>query len=71
MEGPLEHLLHGAVLSAVLYFVMKFLLKQSENVAVTRSLFIGLVATLYMLMFGLFVFQQNLLFVPWDLLVYC
>ena len=52
MEGPLEHLLHGAVLSAVLYFVMKFLLKQSENVAVTRSLVIGLVATLYMLMFG-------------------
>ncbi|MAP67674.1 MAG: hypothetical protein CMF80_08260 [Candidatus Marinimicrobia bacterium] len=52
MESPLEHLLHGAVLTSVLYFVMKFLLKQSENVAVTRSLVIGLVATLYMLMFG-------------------
>ena len=52
MEGPLEHLMHGAVLAAVLYFVMKFLLKQSENVAVTRSLFIGLIATLYMLLFG-------------------
>ncbi len=46
------HLMHGAVITAVLYFIMSKLLKQSENVAVTRSVVLGLLITLYMVVFG-------------------
>ena len=46
------HLMHGAVITAVLYFIMSKLLKQSENVAVTRSVVLGLLTTLYMVVFG-------------------
>ena len=52
MESPLMHLVHAAVLTAVLYLVMSRLLKQSENVAVTRSVVLGLLAGLYMVVFG-------------------
>jgi ABC-type branched-subunit amino acid transport system permease subunit len=52
MEGPLNHVFHGAVISAILYFLMSKVLRQSENVAVTRSVFLGLLASLYMLLFG-------------------
>ena len=52
MESSLTHLSHGAVITAVLYVIMKFILKQTENVAATRSIAIGLVATLYMILFG-------------------
>jgi ABC-type branched-subunit amino acid transport system permease subunit len=52
MESTLMHLMHGAVITAVLYFIMSKLLKQSENVAVTRSVVLGLLITLYMVVFG-------------------
>jgi len=46
------HLAHAAVVTAILYLIMSRLLKQSENVAVTRSVVIGLLAALYMVVFG-------------------
>tara|TARA_A100001388_G_C28724382_1_gene478149 strand:- start:142 stop:339 length:198 start_codon:yes stop_codon:yes gene_type:complete len=52
MESTLTHLMHGAVITAVLYFIMSKLLKQSDNIAVTRSVVLGLVMTLYMVVFG-------------------
>ena len=52
MESPLTHLMHAAVITAILYFIMSRLLKQSETVAVTRSVFLGLISALYMLTFG-------------------
>tara|TARA_Y100000816_G_C26070998_1_gene563358 strand:- start:567 stop:764 length:198 start_codon:yes stop_codon:yes gene_type:complete len=52
MESPLMHLAHAAVVTAILYLIMSRLLKQSENVAVTRSVVIGLLAALYMVVFG-------------------
>ena len=52
MESPLTHLMHAAVITAILYFIMSRLLNQSENVAVTRSVFLGLLSVLYMLAFG-------------------
>tara|TARA_B100000902_G_C26431700_1_gene491790 strand:+ start:64 stop:261 length:198 start_codon:yes stop_codon:yes gene_type:complete len=52
MESALSHLSHGAVIAAILYIIMKFLLKQTETVAATRSIAIGLVASLYMILFG-------------------
>lgn len=52
MDSSLAHLSHGAILTAVLYIIMKYLLKQTENVAATRSIVIGLLASLYMVLFG-------------------
>lgn len=52
MEGPLSHVLHGAILAVVLYVVMKFVLKQRESKALSRSVLIGLLAASYMLVFG-------------------
>jgi len=51
MSG-LEHVLHSSVLTAVAYVIMLYVLKQSSNVAETRSLAIGAVALAYMLIFG-------------------
>ena len=52
MDSPVNHLLHALVLSLLLYVVMRFGLKQSEMKAQTRSLVVGLLAGLYMLLFG-------------------
>jgi hypothetical protein len=52
MEGPLEMVLHGAVVAVVVYIACKFLFKDSEAKCMTRSVAIGLVVALYMVMFG-------------------
>jgi len=51
-EGPLTHVLHGAVVGVVLYLLMTYLLKQSHTKALTRSVLIGLLAAAYMVVFG-------------------
>ena len=43
---------HGALIAAVLYLVMKFALKQSDIKALTRSVLIGLLVSIYMIVFG-------------------
>jgi len=52
MEGPLTHVLHGAIIAAVLYVVMKFGLKQRDAKALSRSVLGGLLAAAYMIVFG-------------------
>jgi len=52
MVNPLMHLVHAAVVTVVLYLLMKFVLKQSDAKSMTRSVVIGLVAALYMVLFG-------------------
>ena len=52
MEGPLTMVLHGAIIAVFLYLVMKFGLKQSESMAMSRSVLIGLLAAAYMIIFG-------------------
>tara|TARA_X000000950_G_C13921460_1_gene663759 strand:+ start:7734 stop:7928 length:195 start_codon:yes stop_codon:yes gene_type:complete len=52
MENPLMHLLHAAVITLLVYIILKFLLKQSQGRALNRSLVFGLLAALYMVLFG-------------------
>jgi putative effector of murein hydrolase len=52
MEEPLSHLLHAFIISVILYLIMRFALKQSQNMALNRSLLIGSGALIYMILFG-------------------
>lgn len=46
------HLSHAFVLTVILYVVMRYLLRQSSSMALTRSLLIGALAFVYMILFG-------------------
>ena len=45
-------LFHGIVIALVLYFVMVFLLKQNGAIAENRSILMGSVIVIYMILFG-------------------
>ena len=45
-------LFHGVVIALVLYLVMVFLLKQNGAVAENRSILMGAVIVIYMILFG-------------------
>jgi hypothetical protein len=47
-----EHVLHAVVLTAVLYLLMFYGLKQTSNVAFDRSVLVGCVALIYMILYG-------------------
>ena len=52
MESPLNHLFHAFIITILLYVLMKFGLKQSQNMALNRSILIGAAALIYMILFG-------------------
>ncbi len=52
MESALMHLFHALIITLILFIVMKYLLKQSQTRALTRSILIGAVALIYMILFG-------------------
>lgn len=52
MEYVLIHVFHAVIITIILYVIMKFLLRQSQTMALTRSIFIGASALLYMILFG-------------------
>jgi hypothetical protein len=52
MEGPLNHLFHAFIITIVLYILMKFALRQSQTMALNRSILIGALALAYMILFG-------------------
>ncbi len=52
MEGPLNHLFHAIIITILLYVVMKFALKQSQTMALNRSMVVGAAALIYMILFG-------------------
>ena len=52
MEGPLNHLLHAFLITIVLYLIMIFGLRQSSTKALNRSLLIGAISLIYMILFG-------------------
>lgn len=52
MDGPLNHLLHAFIITVALYLIMLFGLRQSTNKALNRSLLIGAIALIYMILFG-------------------
>jgi hypothetical protein len=52
MYGPLNHLLHAFLITIVLYLIMMFGLRQSSTKALNRSLLIGAISLIYMILFG-------------------
>jgi hypothetical protein len=52
MEGVLSHLFHAFIITIILYVIMKFGLSQSQNMSLNRSILIGAVALIYMILFG-------------------
>jgi len=52
MERPLMMIIHSVGIALILYLLMVYVLRQNYMVAETRSVFVGGVALLYMLMFG-------------------
>jgi len=52
MEGPLNHVFHAFIITIILYVLMKFALRQSQTMALNRSILIGALALAYMILFG-------------------
>ena len=52
MESGLMMLLHSVLVGIVLYIFMVFILKQNKSVAENRSILIGALVLIYMILFG-------------------
>lgn len=52
MEKVFSHIFHAFIITVVLYLIMFFLLKQSKTMALNRSVLIGSLAIVYMILFG-------------------
>ena len=52
MESSLSHLFHSVIITVILYIIMKFFLKQSQTMSLNRSIIIGALALIYMIIFG-------------------
>ena len=52
MDTALSHLLHSVIITVILYIIMKFFLKQSETMSLNRSILIGAIVLIYMILFG-------------------
>ncbi len=52
MESALIHLFHAFILAIILYVLMRFALRQSQTMSTNRSILIGAVALIYMILFG-------------------
>jgi hypothetical protein len=52
MESGFTMLIHSAIITTILYVIMKFILKQPEMISQNRSLLIGSLALIYMILFG-------------------
>jgi putative effector of murein hydrolase len=52
MENALSHLFHASIITIILYIIMKFILKQTVSMSLNRSILIGALALIYMILFG-------------------
>ena len=52
MDRPLNHLFHAFILTVVLYLIMMYGLRQSSTKSLNRSLLVGAIALIYMILFG-------------------
>lgn len=52
MERSLIMFCHSVVIAVVLYVLMRFVLKQRSSVAESRSILVGAVSLVYMVLFG-------------------
>ena len=52
MEEVLIHVFHAFIITIILYVIMIFILRQSQSKALNRSILIGALALVYMILFG-------------------
>ena len=52
MDTALRHLFHASIITIILYVIMKFILKQSCAMSLNRSILIGALSLIYMILFG-------------------
>jgi hypothetical protein len=52
MESGLTMLLHSLIIGIILYLIMKYILKQENNMAEDRSILISSIFLIYMVLFG-------------------
>ena len=52
MESGFIMFIHSSIIAIVLYVIMKFILKQPEMIAQDRSILIGALVLVYMILFG-------------------
>jgi putative effector of murein hydrolase len=52
MDNALSHLFHAVIITIILYVIMKFILKQSDVMSLNRSILVGALALIYMILFG-------------------
>ena len=48
----LNHLLHSVIIGVVSYLLMVYLLKQSNEKALNRSIILAAISSIYMVLFG-------------------
>lgn len=51
-ESPVDMVFHGVLIAIVLYLLMRYLLGQSNEKALARSVLFGSLAVSYMVIFG-------------------
>jgi hypothetical protein len=52
MNSGFMMFIHSAIITIVLYVIMKFMLKQSDSMSQDRSILIGAIVLIYMILFG-------------------
>ena len=52
MENAFTMFLHSAIITIILYFIMVIVLRQRRDIALDRSILIGAITLLYMIVFG-------------------
>jgi hypothetical protein len=52
METGFMHFIHSAIITIILYLIMKYGFKQSTMVAQDRSILLGALFLVYMILFG-------------------
>ena len=52
MESGFIMFIHSAIISLILYVIMRFIMKQPVLISQNRSILIGTLALIYMILFG-------------------
>ena len=52
MESGFIMFIHSAIISLILYVIMRFIMKQPVLISQNRSILIGALALIYMILFG-------------------
>ena len=52
MDNGLMMVVHSLVIALVIFVILFLILKQSKHVAIDRSIFVGSLVLLYMILFG-------------------